>query len=152
MPIMNLKKVLSKDSIIMDLKGQSKDEILAELTDHLICDGKVTDREGTLAALQKRESQMSTGMTNGIAIPHAKTDLVKEMVAMIALKKDGIDFAAMDNLPSTLFVLTISPATAAGPHMQFLAEISRLLSQETLREQILACTTKQEVLDLFLNN
>ena len=95
---------------------------------------------------------MSTGMSNGIAIPHAKTDLVKEMVALIALKKEGVDFAAMDGQPCNIFVLTISPASTAGPHIQFLAEISRLLSQPALREKIVASTTKQEVLDLFLNN
>lgn len=149
---MNLKKILSKDSIIMDLRGHSKDEVLAELTDHLISEGIVSDREGTLAALKDREAKMSTGMSNGIAIPHAKTDLVKEMVALIALKKDGVDFAAMDGQPSNLFVLTLSPASTAGPHIQFLAEISRLLSQAPLREKILTSTTKQEVLDLFLNN
>ena len=80
---MNLKKILCKDSIIMDLKSQSKDEILAELTDYLVADGKVSDREGALAALKEREAKMSTGMSNGIAIPHAKTDIVKEMVALI---------------------------------------------------------------------
>ena len=149
---MNLKKVLSKDSIIMDLKAQTKDEILAELTDHLIAEGKLSDREGALTALKEREAKMSTGMGNGIAIPHAKTDLVKEMVALVALKKEGVDFAAMDNQPSNIFIMTISPATKAGPHIQFLAEISRLLSQEVLREKLLACTTKQEVLDLFLTN
>jgi PTS system nitrogen regulatory IIA component len=149
---MNLKKVLSKDSIIMDLKAQNKDEILAELTDHLIAEGKISDREGVLAALREREAKMSTGMGGGIAIPHAKTDLVSELVALVALKKEGIDFAAMDNEPSDIFILTLSPATKAGPHIQFLAEISRLLSQEVLRQKLRACITKQEVLDIFLSN
>lgn len=149
---MNLKKMLNQNSIIMQLKGQTKEEILAELADHLFQQGVVSDRDGTLAALKDREAKMSTGMSNGIAIPHAKTDLVDQMVALIALKKEGVDFAAMDGLPCSIFVLTISPATKAGPHIQFLAEISRLLSQETKREQLLACTTQQQVLDLFINS
>ncbi|MFC1467652.1 PTS sugar transporter subunit IIA [Verrucomicrobiota bacterium] len=149
---MNLKKILSKESIIMDLKGQSKDAILAELTDFLASNGKINDREGVITALKEREAKMSTGMSNGIAIPHAKTDLVKEMVALIALKKDGVDFAAMDGQPCNIFIMTLSPATGAGPHIQFLAEVSRLLSQEPIREKILASTTKQEVLEHFLNN
>jgi PTS system nitrogen regulatory IIA component len=149
---MNLKKVLTTDSIIMELKAQNKDAILAEFTDHLLAQGKISDREGVLAAIRAREAKMSTGMGGGIAIPHGKTDLVKSMIAVIGLKKEGIDFDSMDHAPSTIFIMTLSPATKAGPHIQFLAEISRLLSQEVLREKLLACTTQQEVLNIFLNN
>ncbi len=148
---MNLKKILSKDSIMMDVHANSKNEILAELTDYLVGEGKISDRDKVFEALIDRESKMSTGMGQGVAIPHAKTDCVNEMVALIAIKKSGAEFNSMDGQPSNIFILTLSPATKSGPHIQFLADISRVLAKEETRKQILACSTKQQVLDIFVN-
>jgi mannitol/fructose-specific phosphotransferase system IIA component (Ntr-type) len=92
---------------------------------------------------------MSTGMQNGVAIPHGKTDSVKQLVAAVGLQKTGVTFDTMDGLPCTIFIMTISPAKRAGPHMQFLAEVSRILSQPAEREKLLEAKTHAEIYDFL---
>lgn len=150
---MNLKKILSADLISLNLKAKDKTEIIKEMLELLVAQSKIkaSDKDGVLEAVMRRESQMSTGIQCGVAIPHGKTDLVKELVACIAISKEGRDFDSLDKQPSHIFVMTISPKNKTGPHVQFLAEISRLLTQSTFREQILEAKSKEEVLSLFLD-
>ncbi len=146
---MNLKKVLTEDSVLLSLKAESKLGVIEELIDFLADSGKISDRDAALKAVLDREAKMSTGMQHGIAIPHGKTDSVNELIVAIALKPEGLDFEAMDEKPSTIFVLTLSPVNRTGPHIQFLAEISKLLSQEKLRDALLSAQTKEDVLALL---
>jgi mannitol/fructose-specific phosphotransferase system IIA component (Ntr-type) len=149
---MNLKKALSRETVLMELKSSTKEAIIEEMIDLLMAAGKikdVKDRKEALKAVLDRERKMSTGMQNGIAIPHGKTDRVDSLVAAIALKKEGVDFGALDNLPSRIFIMTLSPDTRTGPHIQFLAEISRQLSDASVRERILAATTPDEILTIL---
>ncbi|MBP5786749.1 MAG: PTS sugar transporter subunit IIA, partial [Kiritimatiellae bacterium] len=99
----------------------------------------------------ERERRMSTGMQNGIAIPHGKTDAVDCLIAAMGVKREGVDFGALDGEPSTIFVMTVSPDSRTGPHIQFLAEISRPLNDPAVREKILAATTPDEILRLVLS-
>jgi PTS system nitrogen regulatory IIA component len=138
---MNLKKVITPDAVWVDLKADTKQGILEEMVDRLAATGKITDRAEILRAVLEREAKMSTGMQNGVAIPHGKTDSVKTLVAAVGLQKDGVDFDSMDGLPCTIFILTLSPIKRAGPHMQFLAEVSRLISQPAEREKLMNSTT-----------
>jgi PTS system nitrogen regulatory IIA component len=93
---------------------------------------------------------MSTGIQEGIAIPHGKTDAVDELVACVAIKKEGIDFESLDGKPSRIFIMTLSPANKVGPHVQFLAEISRLLKRTEARAQMLSAGSAEELLDCFI--
>ena len=142
---MNLKKVLSLDTVWVDLKADTKQGIIEEMIDRLVAAGKIKDREAALQAVIDREEKMSTGMQNGVAIPHGKTDAVKSLVAAVGLNKAGVDFDSMDGIPSTIFIMTVSPAKRSGPHMQFLAEVSRLISQPAEREKLLACRTHSQI-------
>jgi len=146
---MNLKKILTKESILPQLKAENKAAAIEELVDFLVHSGKITNRDESLKAVLGREAKMSTGMQNGIAIPHGKTDAVNQLHAVIAIKRDGVDFNAMDGEPSTIFILTLSPANRAGPHIQFLAEISKLLGSETMRTKLVQATTADEILKLL---
>lgn len=146
---MNLKKVLSPNVVWVDLKADSKEGILKEMVDRLVEAGKITDRDAVLQAVQEREAKMSTGMQNGVAIPHGKTDAVKSLVAAVALNKSGVDFDSMDGSLCTIFIMTISPLKRRGPHMQFLAEVSRLISQPAEREKLLACETNVAIYELL---
>ena len=92
---------------------------------------------------------MSTGMQNGIAIPHGKSDTVNSLVAAVGLRPEGIDFDAIDDQPCSIFVLTVSPVNRTGPHIQFLAEISRLLNDASVREELLSADTEEEVLRIL---
>ena len=142
---MNLKKVLSPDSVWVDLKADTKQGIIEEMIDRLVAAGKVKDRDAVLTAVFEREEKMSTGMQNGVAIPHGKTDAVKSLVAAIGLNKAGVNFDSMDGSPCTIFIMTLSPLKRRGLHMQFLAEVSRLISQPAEREKLLECKTHNDI-------
>jgi len=147
---MNLKKALSTDTVTLDLKGNTKEEIIEELIDLLATAGKVHNRNDAVKAVLERENKMSTGMQNGIAIPHGKTDKVDHLVAAVGIKKEGVDFGSMDGKPSRIFVITLSPDSRTGPHIQFLAEISRKLSNPVICERILQAGSPEELLNILL--
>ena len=148
---MNLKKLLSEDTIIFNLKGTTKEEIIQEMVDLLVARGRIRVRESALKAVLEREQKMSTGMQHGIAIPHGKTDSVEKLVTAMALKKEGVDFGSMDGKPSTIFIMTISSVSRTGPHIQFLSEISQVLNDPEKRERILQAQNASEVLDVLTN-
>lgn len=146
---MNLKKLLSEDTIILDLQGVTKSEIIQEMVDLLVAKGRIRDREAALKAVLEREQKMSTGMQHGIAIPHGKTDSVEKLVTAMAFKKSGVDFGSMDGKPSTIFVMTLSSVSRTGPHIQFLSEISQVLNDSEKREKLLQAGSTGEVLDIL---
>jgi len=146
---MNLKKLLGKENVFLNLKSSSKEDIIKEMIDRLVVSGKIKDREAALEAVLAREEKMSTGMENGIAIPHGKTDSVDNLITAVALKKEGVDFDSMDGQVSKIFIMTISPQSRSGPHIQFLAEVSKLLKEPEAREMLLAAKTVEEVIRVF---
>lgn len=146
---MNLRKVLSPDAVWVDLKATTKEGIIEEMVDRLIAAGKLTDRAAAIAAIVEREEKMSTGMQNGVAIPHGKTDSVTELITAIGIQCNGVDFKSIDDLPATIFVLTLSPVNRTGPHIQFLAEISRIISHADVRAKLLAAKTHGEIYELM---
>jgi fructose-specific phosphotransferase system IIA component len=146
---MNLKKVLSPDTVWVDLKADTKEGIIEEMIDRLMAAGRIKDREGALQAVLEREAKMSTGMQNGVAIPHGKSECIKSLVAAIGLNKAGVNFDSMDGSPCTIFIMTLSPAKRTGPHIQFLAEVSRLINQPAERERLLAAKTHAEIYEIL---
>jgi PTS system nitrogen regulatory IIA component len=146
---MNLKKILTKDTILPELKADTKRGVIEEMIGFLSAAGKFTGKTAAVQAVLAREEKMSTGMQNGIAIPHGKTNAVDQLVAAIGIHRAGVDFAAMDGKPSHIFILTLSPENRAGPHIQFLAEISKLLSRPELRTKLLNAATADEILNLL---
>ena len=145
----NLREALSPKSISLALQGQTKDAIIRELVNLLGQTGKLRDREQVLKAVLEREGKMSTGMQNGIAIPHGKTDAASDLVASFGLKPDGIDFESLDGQPARVFIMTVSPESDAGSHIQFLAEISRQLNDAAIREQLFHAHSAEAILTLL---
>ena len=146
---MNLRKILTKDVITDKLKGDTKEDIIDSLIDLLDSAGKINDREKVKTCIMDRESKMSTGMEAGIAIPHGKCDAVDELVGCVGIVKEGVDFAAFDKQPSRIFVMTVSPLHRTGPHVQFLAEISRLLREPEERQRLLDAASVDEIYDII---
>jgi fructose-specific phosphotransferase system IIA component len=146
---MNLRKLLSEDSIILELKSDAKEDIIREMIDFLVARGRIRDREAALKAVLDRELKMSTGMQHGIAIPHGKSDSVDKLVTALALKKAGVDFGSMDGKPSQIFIMTISSISRTGPHIQFLSEISQVLNDPEKREALLKAETTSQVIDVL---
>ena len=136
---MTLMEILSGKSIILGLKGQSKEEILEELVDALEVGDKITDREKVLEAVFQREEIMSTGIGHGIAIPHGKSEYVKELGGVLGIKTEGVEFDSLDGQPTFIFFLLVSPMDVSGPHIKALARISRLLKGEDFRKELIAC-------------
>ena len=147
---MNLKKILNTNLVELNLKGTGKQEVIENLLDILVETGKVKDRALALEALLDREAKMSTGLQQGIAIPHGKTDAVTELLACVGIIRDGIDFKALDGIPSKIFIMTLSPLTRSGPHVQFLADISRVLTSVGMRDKLINAETKDELISLLV--
>ena len=146
---MNLKKAVTPAAVSLDLQGDTKNAVLEELIDLLVAAGSISDRDAACTAIKDRESKMSTGMQDGIAIPHGKSDTVSSLVAAVGIHKRGIDFEAIDQQPCTIFILTLCPINRTGPHIQFLAEISRLLNEPSVRDQFHQAKTREELLAIL---
>ncbi len=140
---------LSPELVTVDLPGTDKTSIMRALLDMLCRTGKVRDPDLAWRELLERETEMSTGMENGVAIPHNKTDAVDEMIACVGVSRRKINFESLDRKPSRIFVMTLSPKDATGPHIRFLADIGRLLRDAQLRKQILKAKTDQQLYDIL---
>ena len=119
------------------------------MVDILVTEGRVLQRDLVLRNVFEREKAMGTGMENGIALPHAKTDGVDDLEIAIGIKKEGIDFGAMDGKKSRLFILIISPQKDSGPHIQFLACISSILIDPQTREALINIDTPEKAVELL---
>jgi PTS system nitrogen regulatory IIA component len=147
---MNLKKVLTPETVSVELPGSDKLGVIEALVDLAMNSGKIKNREQALESVVERERKMTTGMEHGIAIPHGKTDAVDDLVVAVGITPEPIDFEAMDKQPCRIFIMTLSPVARKGPHIQFLAEITRILKEESRREELLAATTPQEVIRVIV--
>jgi PTS system nitrogen regulatory IIA component len=146
---MKVAKVIIPDGITLALQSRTKPAVIEELLDLLAAAGQVRDRKTALHAIMEREAKMSTGMQHGLALPHAKTDAVDRLIGAIGICREGLDFQSLDGLPSQIFVLTLSPLSRTGPHIQFLAEIGRTLNSEEARERLLKAQTPVDMLAVF---
>ncbi|MCL1813909.1 MAG: PTS sugar transporter subunit IIA [Treponema sp.] len=146
---MNLKTVLTKDTISLHLKGTTKEEIINELLDILVSADKVQDKDAAFVAVMDREKKMSTGMKHGIAIPHGKSATIKDLVACIGISDTAVDFDSLDHEPCRIFIMTLSPLEKTGPHLQFLAEISLLFKSSEKRSEILKAQSPAEILKIL---
>lgn len=146
---MNLKTVLTTETVNLHLKGTSKEEIIDELLDILVQAGKVKDKAAARACVLDREHKMSTGMKHGIAIPHGKTDSVDDLVACMGISDNPVDFDSLDQEPCRIFIMTLSPVDKTGPHLQFLAEVSLLFKSAEKRQEILKSKDKSEVIRIL---
>ncbi len=148
---MNPKRILTKETVSTALKSTTKDAVIGELLDLLVAAGKITDRSAALKAVMDRERKMSTGLQNGIAIPHGKTDSVEALVAAMGIKRDGIPFDSLDGSPARILLLTLCPTTRTGPHIQFLAEVSRTLHDPAVRAKVIEAQSAEEAVELICN-
>lgn len=147
-----LKDVITLDCINIDLKGQTKSEIIDEMIDILYNNGKLNDREEYKKEILKREAQSSTGMEEGIAIPHGKTDAVKIPTVAIGISKKGVDYESLDGKPSHLFFMIAAPENSNDSHIELLSKITTLLLEDDIREALLNVKSKEEVLDILIKN
>jgi PTS system nitrogen regulatory IIA component len=133
---MQLSELLNEDAITLSLKARDKESSIKELVQLLESAHRVDTKGEILSKVLQRESMMSTGIGNGVAIPHGKTRLLDQLVAACGVSRAGIDFDSMDGEPATLFILLVSPESLRGPHVKALANVSRLLKEESVRDSL----------------
>jgi len=143
---MKLKDLLSEDVIVIPLQHTKKTEIIKELVGVLYRAQKIKDRDAVLNAVLERERVMSTGMGDGVAIPHAKSDAVDALVAAFGITKEDVDFQSIDGKPVRLIFLLVGPTDQTGPHLKALSRISRLMHREEFRRQLASAHSSKEVI------
>lgn len=144
-----LNKMLTEDCINLNLKGKTKAEIIDEMVEILYSAGKLNDKEEYKKEILKRESQSSTGLEEGIAIPHAKTSAVKVPSIAFGLSKEGVDYESLDGEPSKLFFMIAAPANAADSHIEVLSKLTTMLLDDDVREKLLDVASPSEVLEIL---
>jgi len=140
---MRLSELVNPNSISLELRGQSKREVLVELVDLLENGHGFASQGEILDRVMRREAMMSTGLFPGAAIPHGKARTVDRMAAACGVSPSGVMFESEDGKPTRLFVLLVSPEHATTAHVKLLANISRLLKEETVRNTLMSATTPQ---------
>ncbi|MCM1320824.1 MAG: fructose PTS transporter subunit IIA [Bacteroides sp.] len=145
----NVFKSLTEKTVSVELSGSTKDEVLQELVMLLANSGKVQDWRQLLDDVQARERTMSTGMQNGIALPHAKSDGVQSLCVAVGIKKSGIDFDSLDGKPAKIFVMIASPKKTSAPHLQHLASMATVLRDPQFTEKLADTQTAADVVALL---
>ncbi|MCC6239235.1 MAG: PTS sugar transporter subunit IIA [Phycisphaerales bacterium] len=133
----------------MPLVATSKADAIKELIDLLAASGEVTDPKRVLEAVLDREATRTTGIGNGLAIPHGKCAGATNLVMAIGKAAEPIDFQSIDGKPVSLIWLLSSPPEKTGPHIHALARISRLMTMDKFRQALFAATTPQEMFDII---
>ncbi len=146
---MALIDLITEEVVKVPLTSQSKPEIIKELIRLLHETGHIEQFEAAYDAVLNREAQGSTGLENGIAVPHAKTNAVKSLTIAIGISPAGVDFEALDGNPSHLFFLMLAPPDQPGPHIEALAEIARLTRSKAFCSMVTAATSTREVVEIF---
>jgi fructose-specific phosphotransferase system IIA component len=146
MAVINL---IEEDIIKIPLAAKTKPDVIKELVDVLKKAGKIEDAESVFRAVMLRENMGSTGLEKGIAVPHAKTHKVNNLVLAIGVSPEGIDFDSLDGEPSKLFFLLIATPQQAGPHIEALSEIARLTRSSNFCKLLLNAKTPKEIVDIF---
>jgi PTS system nitrogen regulatory IIA component len=147
---MKIADLLSPNAMSADIKSDDKEGALSELVDLLVSSGNIkkTDKSEILSKLKEREVLGSTGIGKGIGIPHAKSQNIKKMAAVLAISKKGIDFRSLDGEPTYILFLLLAPGEAPGPHLKALAKISRLLDDKFVRDRLRSAKDKTEMLKI----
>jgi len=142
---MNLTEILKRDFILEELEARNQHEVLDELVRVFAMGGVRFDPEAMLQVLLERERLGSTGIGEGIAIPHGKLQGLDEILLSFGRSSEGIDFDAMDGKPVHLFFLLMAPENSAGLHLKILAKISRMLKDPALRNNLLQAKSKEKI-------
>ncbi len=145
---MKIMDFLNSKAVSASLKATDKEGVIKELVGLLHKAGAIKDKEELVDILLSREKLGSTGIGQGIGIPHGKSKNVSELVAAFGLSKKGIDFESLDGEPVYIFFLLVAPEESAGPHLKALARIARLLKDKYFREMLKDAKDEKAILKI----
>ncbi len=146
---MEIRDFLNPKAISVDLEATTKEGVIKELLGMLAKAGAIKNETQLFKILMGREALGSTGIGQGVGIPHGKTDSLRRLVGALGISKTGVDFDSLDGEPTHILFLLIAPEDSAGPHLKALAKISRLLKDKFFREKLVKAKTKKEIIDII---
>ena len=148
---MNIMGFLDERAVSTQIVSQNKEDVIRELVELLVKGGTIKERDvlRLIQTLMKRESLGSTGIGQGVAIPHGKSDCVAKLVAAFGISRAGVNFDSLDGEPAHLFFLLIAPEDSAGPHLKALARISRLLKDKHFRDSLKAAKDEKTLVKIL---
>ncbi len=146
---MKVSDLLKPEFIIPHLTGETKEEVINKLIDLFKNDERVEDLEKVRSAVLEREKIMSTGVGKGFAIPHGKTNAVKEIIGAFGRIDEGIDYDSLDGNPVQLIFLLVGKDNLISTHIKLLSRISRLMNKDDFRHRLIEANNKEEIIKLF---
>lgn len=146
---MKISDLLTEDLVVTNLPGSTKEDIINGIIDVVGASPKVLDKEKVRTAVFEREQIMSTGVGDGFAIPHGKTDAVSDIVAAFAITADPIDYESLDEKPVRLVFLLVSKVNMVGPHIKLLSRISRLMNKPEFRNRLFDVKAPKDIIEMF---
>ncbi|MFP3928843.1 MAG: PTS sugar transporter subunit IIA [Desulfobacteraceae bacterium] len=147
---MKLSELLDEENIIPDLKAKDKKGVLEELVDAVITSEPSIDKQALVKVLLERERLGSTGIGDGVAIPHGKYQGLSQPLISFGRSRDGLDFESMDGQPAHLFFLLVAPENSANVHLKVLATIARILKNSGFRKALMEAPTREDILKQIL--
>ena len=147
---MKIDEILKKESVIFNLSGKNKLEVIKEMTEHLKQNNIIKDNQNLFDTLMEREKLGSTGIGENVAIPHGKSYELTQITTVFARSLNGVDFESLDQKPVHFVCMVIAPAHSTGQHLKALARISRLFKNQVLREGILKSDNADAIYSLLL--
>jgi len=149
---MKLSEILEEDNIILDLKAQDKNGVLEELAEVMTNHEPSLDTGSLIRVLLERERLGSTGIGDGVAIPHGKFRGVTHPIISFGRSLKGLDFESMDGQPAFLFFLLVAPENSASVHLKALAKIAKILKNGSFRKVLMEASTKKELYQTIIQN
>lgn len=146
---MKIQDVLNKNVMLFDLQATDKEGVINEMIQSLVDNGVVTDFDTFKAGIMNREAQTSTGLGDGIAMPHSKNEAVKEATVLFAKSNKGVDYASLDGQPTDLFFMIAAPEGANDTHLAALAELSKYLMKPGFADKLRQASTPEQVIAAF---
>ena len=147
---MKIDEILKKESVIADITGKNKLDVIKEMTERLKQNDTIKNDKALYATLMEREKLGSTGIGENVAIPHGKSDELTQIIIAFARSLSGIDFESLDQKPVHFVCMVIAPAHSTGQHLKALARISRLFKNQPLREGILKAEDSNAIYSILL--
>ena len=152
MKTMKLSDILNQNHVIPDLKAKDKKGVLAELVDVIVSSDPTLDKNSLVKVLLERERLGSTGIGDGVAIPHGKFQGLKHPIISIGRSRKGLDFDAMDGEAVFLFFLLVAPEDSASIHLKALAKIAKIIKSRSFRNVLMQVPTREEIYQTIIQN
>lgn len=146
---MRISEFLCNEAINLNVASKDKKGVIAELVELLGKNGKVKDASKAIFTVMEREKLGTTGVGQGVAIPHGRTDTVNKLVGAFGISRNGVQFDSLDGEPVYLIFLLLSPSNNTGPHLRALARISRIFKDKYFKKALLEATSKEQIVNII---